>query len=156
MRGWARVHEVAMKWLIISGFLFLWNSFRAQLPPRSKSDVSVKDLKMFNLFLWVQQLMNFSCFVLLFQIYRWQACDCSDQRTREISVRVSHSNRRDSCTALFCSSASFYLKSIYFSEVKPPWPPRSAAPAIGHGQCTGPTRLISQLRWWGWPSQVTK
>lgn len=35
-------------------------------------------------------------------------------------------------------------------------PGRSAAHATGRGPSTGPTRLISRLRWWDWHSRVTK
>lgn len=35
-------------------------------------------------------------------------------------------------------------------------PGRSAAHATGRGPSTGPTHLISRLRWWDWHSRVTK
>lgn len=87
----------------------------------------------------------------------------TDKRvTAQINQRTHNSEEERDVTDEFSLDVvllfgPFVPKSTLSSDVKPPpCPGRSAAPAIGRGRCTGPTRLICQLRWWGWLSQVTK
>lgn len=77
--------------------------------------------------------------------------------TRLKTLTHTRTDKTDDLILIIGPAASFCSYSkIVSANVSQRCPGRSAAHATGRGPSTGPTHLISRLRWWDWHSRVTK
>lgn len=89
-------------------------------------------------------------------IYSLSSFQLCHQHTSLKTLTRSRTDRTDDFVIPGPATSFCSYSKIVSGNVSQRCPGRSGAHATGRGPCTGPTRLISRLRWWDWHSRVTK